>query len=211
MECCCRRADSLPFQIPERQILRRLGYVRNVTDVDEAQRRMLAGIIHEGAALCRNNRGIYCAPLKISAIDADRVILASPIGDWHIDSPAVAAFLSRARGVWVGAVTLGGAITDAASQALQAGDGARAAVLDAVGSECADAVMDALQTMAASVLSRQGYTLDSRRFSPGYGGWTLDAQQHFFRLLQLEQLDLELTDSRMLIPEKSVTAIAPLY
>ena len=130
---------------------------------------------------------------------------------WHIKSTPAAHFLRKARGIWIGAVTVGEEISDAVRTAMNNGDTARAAILDAVGSECADAVMDALQQFSAHPLARQGYTIDQRRFSPGYGAWGLDAQKHFFQLLKLEELQMTLSGTFIIQPEKSVTAIAPLY
>lgn len=47
------------------------------------------------------------------------------------------------------------------------------------------------------------------RFSPGYGDLSIDAQKDFFRILKPEKaIGVYLTDSLMMIPSKSVSAIA---
>jgi cobalamin-dependent methionine synthase I len=58
------------------------------------------------------------------------------------------------------------------------------------------------------VLRREGRHLTSRRYSAGYADFVLENQAIFFRELELEKLGVQLTASFILVPEKSVTAIA---
>ncbi|MBR4376039.1 MAG: methionine synthase, partial [Spirochaetia bacterium] len=44
-------------------------------------------------------------------------------------------------------------------------------------------------------------------FSPGYGDFDLKNQRIFYSLLHLEQFGIHLTESYMLVPEKSVIAM----
>ena len=88
------------------------------------------------------------------------------------------------------------------------GDAATAVVCDAVGSECADAAMDFLQNYAAIQMKRDCRSISDCRFSPGYGNWTLNAQKDFFKWLDLQKLGMSLTSALVLVPEKSVTAVA---
>jgi len=50
--------------------------------------------------------------------------------------------------------------------------------------------------------------LTRMRFSPGYGDLSLENQKLFFKALELEKMGMKLTESLMMFPEKSVTAIA---
>ncbi len=47
-----------------------------------------------------------------------------------------------------------------------------------------------------------------RRYSPGYGDFPLASQREIFNLLHCEKIGLTLTESLMISPTKSVTAIA---
>ena len=49
--------------------------------------------------------------------------------------------------------------------------------------------------------------MSKKRFSPGYGDFDLANQRIFYSLLHLEQFDIRLTESCMLVPEKSVIAM----
>ena len=48
------------------------------------------------------------------------------------------------------------------------------------------------------------------RFSPGYGDWDIHAQPELLRLTQAESIGISLTESLMLRPRKSVTAVIGL-
>ena len=79
---------------------------------------------------------------------------------------------------------------------------ARALMLQAVGTERIEALCDAFCTE----LARKHRT--TARFSPGYGDLPLSCQTDLFAVLDCERkLGLTLTDSLLMLPTKSVTAI----
>ena len=54
---------------------------------------------------------------------------------------------------------------------------------------------------------KEGETLVSR-YSPGYGDWPLEAQRRLFELLDApRKAGVSLTDSLLMVPSKSVSAI----
>ena len=84
----------------------------------------------------------------------------------------------------------------------------RGVVLDAVGSEMADAALDWIAAFYNRTLRREGKSLSRRRYSAGYGDFSLSGQADIHRLLEMERWGVHITDSFMLVPEKSVTAVA---
>lgn len=48
------------------------------------------------------------------------------------------------------------------------------------------------------------------RFSPGYGDWDLVEQKKFFQIMDCTKIGLTLTDSCMMVPMKSITAVVGL-
>lgn len=100
------------------------------------------------------------------------------------------------------AATLGGEVEREMRQAAVR-DMTRSVLLDAVCSAAIEAVCDAADEMLAN---EYGYLTD--RFSPGYGDLPLDMQRDFVALLDTPRgIGLTLTDSLILTPRKSVTAI----
>ena len=81
-------------------------------------------------------------------------------------------------------------------------------LLDALGTERIEAVCDEFCRQTGQNLASIELCL-SRRFSPGYGDLSLTFQREIFRFLECEKrLGLTLTPSLLMIPTKSVTAIA---
>ncbi len=194
---------SMRFPVPERTILARLGYSRHRTELEEPERRALAAKI-SGFAAMTVPRGCWTAE-RIARRTADTLELENGLA---IRSGKVAERYSGAEWMWFGAATIGPELPAKSADLMRSGHTADAVIADAVGGECADASMDYLQKLAAAALVRQGMILAEFRFSPGYGDWTLEGQTLFFDMLDMAGLGITLTDSRMLLPEKTVTAAA---
>lgn len=203
------RFTALPVQPPRRAILDRLGYREGVTQLSPAETARLECEIAAAFRHCRP-QGVYTTAGVSAADTAEGIVTLD--GGWQIRCAGVAKMFadSGARCAWLAAATVGAEITQIAAEAIANGDAAKAAIADAVGSECADAALDLLAALARQQLRPAGGNLQRCRFSPGYGGWQLSDQTHFFERLQLAELGITLTPSYIMSPEKSVTAIAPI-
>lgn len=78
-------------------------------------------------------------------------------------------------------------------------------ILDAVGSECAEEAAQYVSNIIDSEIKKNNY-IPTKRFSPGYGDLDLEVQKYFFKKLRLEEIGIKLSDSLLMIPQKSVTA-----
>lgn len=104
-------------------------------------------------------------------------------------------------------VTLG-AEFDGLMRATQVRDMARAAMLDALGSAMVEAACDQAETEISARLPGKHRT---DRFSPGYGDLPIQLQPEIIRVLDAQRrLGVTVTKSCMMIPQKTVTAIAGL-
>ena len=84
-------------------------------------------------------------------------------------------------------------------------DMSEAVILDAAGSAAVENVCDNLCADLAEAFAPRYLT---ERFSPGYGDLPLSQQIWFFRLLDMNRrLGVSLTESDLMIPQKTVTAI----
>jgi cobalamin-dependent methionine synthase I len=104
--------------------------------------------------------------------------------------------------------TAGSAIMDAIRGDTAGRDVTRGVVLDAAASEMTDAALDWIMDYFNRTLRRENKSLFKKRFSAGYGDFLLENQKTIYNLLQLDRLGVGITESCMLIPEKSVTAIS---
>lgn len=83
-----------------------------------------------------------------------------------------------------------------------------AVVVDAAASEITDSALDMVMARVTALMRSKGRALTAKRFSPGYGDFDITQQVEFYRLLQAETFDITINEACLLIPEKSVFAIA---
>lgn len=100
-----------------------------------------------------------------------------------------------------------GAEFDRWMRQLQSRDMARAVMLDALGSAWVEAGCDAAED-AIRARFRDKHLTD--RFSPGYGDLPLDVQPELMALAGASRIGVTLTDSLLMNPQKSVTAVVGL-
>lgn len=118
----------------------------------------------------------------------------------------VQTLLTDCERVILFAATLGAELEMAIRRA-QARDLTRALVLDCCGSAAIEAVCDAAERQIMNQLSEETVWLTDR-FSPGYGDLPIDRQPELLALTDASrQIGLTATDTNILVPRKSVTAL----
>jgi hypothetical protein len=196
------RLDSVP--IPRREVFRRAGYpAGRLEDVPEGIRSLLEAEV-ERARTFFEPRGIVRL-LRVSSRSDSAIAFQDT--DVRFHSRQVAALLRKADRVVAFLTTIGPALEREVDALTSAGETTRAFLLDAVGSETADALADALHR---GVLSQEadaaGYRV-TPRFSPGYGDWPLESQRELVPLCEGMRIGVSLTPSCMMLPRKSVSAV----
>lgn len=83
-------------------------------------------------------------------------------------------------------------------------------LLDAAGTMAIEATCNAVCAVISQQAAQTGRTTGSR-ISPGHGDCPVELQPNLLELSTGTTLDLSLTDTKMLVPRKSVTAIIGLY
>ena len=199
------------MQIDRSEVLRYMGYRDPGRSLNEARRRELEEKIEavlpllEREASPRHVCRIF--PLSLSAPEGETPVLQ--IGPLTVASSGLAKNLRGCTEAAVLAATLGLGPDRLLRQAGQRSlfemsllQAAAAAMIEAYTDECNEAI----RREAAS----RGLTARPR-FSPGYGDLSLTLQRGIFRVLQLPRtIGLTLTDSLMMVPSKSVTALIGL-
>ncbi|MFC2168061.1 hypothetical protein ACFLRW_03680 [Acidobacteriota bacterium] len=104
------------------------------------------------------------------------------------------------------AVTIGPGLEKLAGHYTKEKQFESALVLDAIGSEAAEATASALNNYLLT-LARQAKLTLTKRFSPGYGDLPLQFQKEMFKELSLNDLNVVLNKKCFLFPRKTVTAI----
>ncbi len=127
-------------------------------------------------------------------------------GGLRTDSHSLCRHLAGCEKVLLFAATLGHA-PDRLIRRFSVGQVSRAVICQAVAAEMIEAYCDDLNEKLEEKYQAEGWTL-RRRFSPGYGDLPLELQKDIVRLLNTpKEIGLTLTESLIMLPTKSVTAI----
>lgn len=154
-------------------------------------------------------------------------LLAQPHGTWQIydydvstatimgsqplslQAPKVIEYLSGATQVVVMALTIGQKLENKVSQYFISGEYTSGLLLDAAGTAAVEVAADQVCEFIKQQVAQQGY-MTLPRFSPGYGNWDITVQPLILDLANAHEIGLTVTDSCMLQPRKSITAVIAL-
>lgn len=195
--------DTITIPIPKEKIYARLGFAKGKTYVTAEQKQLIETYIDEATTLIElKGAGIR---LPIEGIDAGKITL---IQNLILDSRSLSEMLANCEEVLFMGATAGAKIMEEIQKDSITDELTKAVILDAAASEIVDSALGWIMTNFGYDLRRENKTLTSRRFSAGYGDLTLENQKIIYDVLDLKKFGVSLTDSYMLVPEKSVTAIA---
>lgn len=195
--------DNIPA-VPKRElILTRLGYKKGVTELNVQDKTLVEDSIRQGEYLCKPEGAYLIVP--VSSITGSIITLENGIS---FESSGLIKLLQNSNSVVLMAATVGKKVTDTIFDEVKKGNAASGLIIDSVASQTADAALDWMVQLLRKILIREGKVLTRHRYSPGYGDLPLAYQKVIFDVLQLEKLNIALTEKFMLMPEKSVLAIA---
>lgn len=194
---------SIPATLPIEAIYRRLGYKHGATRIPADQSAAIRRSLDDARELVTLKGTAVILPIRT---DAAAVIEIE--GEHSFESAALVKLLDGCGEMLLMAATAGTAIMEAIAADIAGNDITRGVVLDAAASEIVDAALDWIMGYFNRGLIRQGRTLTTRRFSAGYGDFALANQAVIYDLLKLDRIGVSITDSCILVPEKSVSAVA---
>jgi len=194
--------ESISIPIPYKKIYRRLGFTSGVTKISASQKKEIDRHIKDAASLIQL-KGVGLR-LPIKEIKGAKVTVGE---DLMFESQHLAKFLRNCGEIVLIAATAGDGIIDAIEKDIACDNVTHGVVLDAAASEMVDASLDWIMDYFNRTLLREKRRLLSKRYSAGYGDLPLEAQKTMYRLLELEKIGVRITESCILVPEKSVTAI----
>lgn len=195
--------ENVPAVPIKDRILSRLGYRKGVTELKAGDLQLIDECIKQGSYLCKP-AGAYIN-IRILEKNTSGVMLDNKL---CLMSESLSNLLKDSHSVILMAATVGHEISRRVFNEVENGNSSAGLILDSVASQTADAVLDWLVKMLNKVLAREGKKLTRHRYSPGFGDLSLIYQKDIFEALQLWRLNMALTEKLMLIPEKSVIALA---
>ncbi len=194
--------DSIAVSEPKEKIYRRLGYKKASTKLNSIQREEIEHNIAEAVSMIV----LQGAGIRIPIIEKDRFSVKLSTGI-DFQSSDVAKMLANSCEVLLVGATAGRAIMEAIHTNTEAGNITRGIIFDAAASEMVDVALNWIVQFFSHELLRENKRFTSARFSCGYGDFALENQANIYKALELEHFGVELTESHIMIPEKSVTAV----
>jgi len=192
---------NLPAEPEARQVYARMGFKPHKADIPEAMKPLVVEAMALGRDLIRPMACFCSHPIK--EITDGRLLINSAFA---IDSRKVAAWMLGCMEIYLAAVTLRPDLDARVAELSQSGDMTRAFLLNAYGAEAAEALMESLNREITRQVQGRGLAT-TKRYSPGYGDWPITTQRDLLGHLGAERIGIRLTESCLMIPEKSVSAI----
>jgi len=191
---------DITFEIPYTRILSRLGYHKTTSTMQSCQLNIIKNVIEEAAGFIAL-KGTYI--IEDFSPAENGVLLKS---GYTISGTLPAKLNETASAALIMACTSGKIMTDKIAE-LQKSDMEKAVIYDATASEITDWGLEWIIRYVSTMLKRENRIVSKKRFSPGYGDFELKNQQIFYKLLELDKLGVSITESCILVPEKSVIAM----
>lgn len=118
----------------------------------------------------------------------------------------ITGYMKNAERIAVFISTAGKGFTKLTEKYNHEGEYLKSYITDTLGSIMAEKSIDFIQKSLEREMKDVGMCI-SNRYSPGYCNWPLSDQKQLFDLLPVHQCGIELTDSCLMLPIKSVSGI----
>lgn len=199
-----RLADGVA-PVDRREVLRYLGYPARVVPpawLEPLLDRWIA------EAVRRARPRVTWGEWGVLGISARRLELAGPSGP-VVFTGAIGEFLGMARRIVAFVATAGPEVEHLASELLAGGEALLALIVNAVGSERAEAAEAAMIAQVRSTAAPWGLA-PTLPYSPGYCGMALSEQRTLFSLFAGEDVGVCLSADCLMNPLKSVSGLVGL-
>jgi cobalamin-dependent methionine synthase I len=191
------------IDIPLKNVIRRMGYPDSDYEGLNQIKDLLDKEVHKAKSLL-HPKGIY---RMLTVKERNSGSLHFNDIEFLIQSDKVCRMLKDSAIIIFILVTIGPDLEQEVEALFSKGEATQGFILDAIGSETADAVADKLHWEILSGLAKQKGFKVTPRFSPGYGDWSLTVQNEILKVCGGGQIGISVTPSSLMIPRKSVSAV----
>lgn len=192
----------LDAEIPVKEVERYMGY-HGTAVIDTGTKASISKAIDQ--LQTQSHPRIVSREYPVT-VDGDSITVHTGSEDVVFVSSSLGRNLEGCCGVILLAATIGPAC-DMLVRRASVTSVAGASVYQAAGAAAIESFLDDYNDELKKEYGSKGLCLRPR-FSPGYGDLKLEYQKDWFRLLDItKQIGVELTDSLLMVPTKSVTAV----
>lgn len=130
--------------------------------------------------------------------------------DFQLQGESIKKHLMGCEKVILLAATVGMDVEEKITSLFKEGKYGLSLMLDAAATAAVEQNADLMEKAISNHVRRSGYSM-KWRFSPGYGDWPIEQQPAMLQAARGKEIGINLTQSLMLEPRKSITAIIGLY
>ncbi len=140
---------------------------------------------------------------KIEKIEGGTLTLE---GDIKLKSTKISKTLGKCERITFFLATIGDRVDDIINTSLKEKKLSDAYIYDAIGSAAVEATVEDFQNRMESKVKEEDQST-TLRFSPGYCDWKISEQEKVFSVLKNEMIDVDLNESYLMAPRKSVSGV----
>lgn len=194
------------LELNKKEILRYLGYKRK-QELSVAVSAEIDQLMIEVQEIANPRYVFLIFDCEVNEADLSVTVMGT---DLILTGSSIYKHLKYAKKVVLLAATLGIEV-ERQIRKYELVDLSKGLILDSCCTEYVEKICDLAECEIEQVISREGLTMN-RRFSPGYGDLPLSVQPDFLAVLEADKrLGINLSESLLMIPRKSVTAIIGLF
>ena len=194
-------ARTIDIEIDKKQVYKYLGY-----DAGSEPPPRIDSLVDEHIKL--GNEFIYpCTTYTI--LDVEFVLGKRSYLEGFItfDSRVVSQLLGKCQKVALFVATIGDELEYVAGQLAEDGLLVQSSVIESIGSSAVEQAANFVHERIMDTAESQGLVASKRRFSPGYCDWNVDQQAQLFEALDASSVGVELTETCLMLPRKSISGI----
>ncbi len=196
----------LTYSVSEKEVLVTLNYSFRTGKLPPNWKKIYPPLLDEAKALAEP-RGSYIIR-RILAKSEDGIHLEGT--DFVLPGENMKKLLINSSMVAIFGVTVGKELEENVAHFIESGKYTEGIVLDAIGSVLVDSVADTINDIIKREAQMLGYKT-TPRYSPGYGDLSVQTQPYFLKEVDGDWLGIELSNTNLMIPQKSVTALLGIF
>jgi len=198
----------IPIVVNRQEVVRYLGYKKYKSESTDEINRLIDKCIRD-AAYVLEAKGVI-RQFAITARNAERWEIECNAGEYYIQGERIFKHLQLCDSLTLMMVTVGDQLDKEVERLFSEQLPTKALIIDAIGSDAVERAADYINEYIKNDARRKGYATRFR-FSPGYGGWSIEHQRDLIKAVDGASIDVTLTDSCQLQPRKSVSAVIGWY
>jgi len=193
------------IKVLKEPVIKQLGGLSREVEISQEVEKIIDTEIIESKNYLIQQKVVKLCDLEL--LDGGELIISK---DFHIRSMSLSKRLESCIFVYLFAVTVGDLLTKRMNDYIKMGEITKGIIIDAIGSVAVEAFADKVNDEIIEICRKQGFNA-TKRFSPGYGDWSIRDQSELLAILKSKNIGLVLNENYQMKPEKSISAVIGFF